>query len=140
MVALRIFHLSEGGLQLGIILKGLADHIQTGLSTVKLPVHLLESIKSQGCAHGLNYIRCPRLRKRLRNLVYESVMDNFRSVDGLLREVEVVVNCLGQVDDERVGDIPNVLDGMIGVDRKYKVASGGIHNTDIAGIVHYAIT
>ena len=63
--------------------------------------------------------------------------------DGLqnreLLDVEIVINSLGQVHEQGVCVVPDVLDRMIGKYGKHKVSAGGVDDSDITGVVHDAV-
>jgi len=53
----------------------------------------------------------------------------------LFRNVEVIVCSLSKVDDERIGYFPDIVDRMVGVDRKDVVPAGREDNPGVADIV-----
>jgi len=52
----------------------------------------------------------------------------------LLSHIEVVVHGLCQVTDQRIGDIPDVGDRMVGVNGKHKISARRVHDAGVGFI------
>ena len=55
-------------------------------------------------------------------------------------DVEIIVHGLGQIHEQRIGDVPHIGDGVVGVDGKDEVSAGGVYDACVAGVADNAIT
>ena len=55
-------------------------------------------------------------------------------------DVEIVVHGLGQIHEQRIGDVPYIGDGVVGVDGEDKVSAGGVYDARVAGVADNTVT